>query len=100
MLKSTDLFHLSFYQKTHYTGSISGMHFYIEKTSQDETPVFKVWIFPGPLCFEKTSDDVKTSQTFAFTEESLEQIADWLNSQYENQASYWEQHKSLLSQQT
>ncbi len=97
MLKSTDLFHLPFYQKSHYTGSICGMHYYIEHITQDDTPFFKVWIYPGPLCFEKTSEDVKTSQTFPFTEESLEQIANWLNSQYESRVSYWEKHQSLLS---
>ncbi len=95
MLKRSDLFHLSFYQKTHYTGSIKGMHYYIEKTDENDSPQFKVWIFPGPFCFEKTADEAKESKTFDFTEESLESIVAWLNRQYQERESFWNQHKSL-----
>lgn len=97
MLKSSDLFHIPFYKKTHYTGSMSGMRFYIEKVDENETSFFKVWIFPGPYCFEKTEDHLKESATFPFSEESLPLISDWLNSQYEKRISYWNQHKALMS---
>lgn len=96
MLKNSDLFHLPYYQKAHFTGSMDGMRYYIEKSEENDTPVFQVWIFPGPFCFEKTADDVKESKTFAFAEESLPLIADWLNTQYEERAGYWNQHKSLI----
>lgn len=94
MLKSSDLFHIPFYNKSPYTGSRNGMRFYIEKTVEDDTPLFKVWIFPGPFCFEKTLEDQKESVTFPFTEESLPLICNWLNSRYEERASYWNAHKS------
>lgn len=96
MLKSTDLFHLPFYKKSPYTGSMDGMRFYIEKATENETDIFQVWIFPGPFCFEKTADSLKESKTFAFTEESIALIADWLNGQYSQRPDYWGQHKSLL----
>lgn len=96
MLKSSDLFHIPFYKKSPYTGSMKGMRFYIEKAQENDTDVFHVWIFPGPYCFEKTADDLKESKTFAFTEESIAQIADWLNCQYAQRRDYWNRHTSLL----
>ncbi len=97
MIKSTDLFHLPFYQKSPYSGSLKGMRFYIEKAKENDTDIFQVWIFPGPLCFEKTADDLKQSKTFAFTEDSIANIADWLNDQYISREDYWNKHQSLLS---
>lgn len=97
MLKSSDLFHLAFYKKSAYTGSMEGMRFLIEKASEDGQDVFKVWIFPGPLCFSKTNDDLKKSKTFAFSEDSIANIADWLNEQYAKRPEYWNRYKSLLS---
>ena len=97
MLKSTDLFHIPFYKKTSYTGSINGMRYSIQKAEENDENIFKVWIFPGPFCFDKTADELKESKNFAFTEESIPLIADWLNEQYENRANFWNQHKSPLS---
>lgn len=96
MLKSSDLFHIPYYNKTKFTGSISGMRYSIEKATEGDATVFKVWVFPGPFCFEKTADDVKYYQTFEFEEESLPKIADWLNKQYESRADDWNKHKSLI----
>ncbi len=96
MLTSSDLFHIPFYKKSPYTGSIEGMRFTIEKAQEGDTDVFRVWIFPGPFCFEKTADNVKESQIFPFTEYSIAKIADWLNTQYTQRQRYWNQHKSLL----
>ncbi len=96
MLKASDLFHLSYYQKAHFTGSIRGMRYYIEKADLDGTPLFRVWIFPGPFCFDKTDCAQKESKLFAFEEASLPLIADWLNEQYETRADFWNQHRSLL----
>ncbi len=96
MIKCSDLFHLSFYKKSAYTGSIRGMRFYIEKAQENDDVLFRVWIFPGPFCFEKTADDVKQSKTFPFCEESIAAIADWLNEQYMQSPSDWQQHQSLL----
>lgn len=96
MLKSSDLFHISYYNKTHFTGSISGMRYYIEKAADNDVSVFKVWVFPGPFCFEKTADDVKYCKIFNFEEESLSEIANWLNGQYEERADEWNKYKSLI----
>lgn len=94
MLKSSDLFHIPFYKKTHYTGSISGMRYLIEKASKDGADIFQVWIFPGPFCFEKTASNLKESKAFVFSEDSIPAIADWLNQQYTERISYWNQNRS------
>ncbi len=96
MLKSSDLFHIPFYNKTHYTGSLEGMRFYIEKSGEGNDAVFQVWIFPGPFCFEKTPDTQKESTSFPFTEESIPQICDWLNARYQERSSFWNSHKALI----
>lgn len=96
MLKSSDLFHPAFYKKSAYTGSMKGMRYYIEKSSENETDIFKVWIFPGPFCFEKTDPSQKECQTFPFTEESIPLIAEWLNQQYETRADFWNKHIPLI----
>ncbi len=98
MLKRSDLFHIPFYNKTHYTGSLNGMRYYIEKAEENDTAVFRVWIFPGPFCFAKTADDLKESKTFAFTEESLDLITDWINEQYEKRSDYWNKQKIITRQ--
>lgn len=96
MLKGTELFHLPYYEKAHFTGSIDGMRFLIEKAAENETPLLKAWIFPGPFCFEKTEDRLKESKTFPFAEESLPLICDWLNRQYEERAKHWHRHKTFM----
>jgi len=96
MIKSSDLFHIPFYDKARFTGSCGGMRFCIEKITEDDTPRLKAWIYPGPLCFDKTPDEQKESELFEFSEDGLSLIADWLNSQYESRTDYWNRHKSLL----
>lgn len=96
MLKASDLFHLSYYQKAHFTGSLCGMRYYIEKIEENGTTMLRVWIFPGPFCFDHTDCAHKESKLFAFEESSLPQIADWLNEQYETRADFWNRHRSLF----
>lgn len=96
MLKHSDLFHIPYYQKAAFTGSLGGMRFCIEKAGEKDAPVLRVWIFPGPFCFAKTDDSQKESVTFDFTEDGLAQAADFLNSQYETRIDYWDKHRRLI----
>ena len=73
------------------------MRYSIEKSEENGQNIFKVWIFPGPFCFDKTADDLKESKDFDFAEESIPLIADWLNEQYETRSGYWNQHRSPLA---
>ena len=38
MLKHSDLFHIPYYQKAAFTGSLGGMRFYIEKAGEKDAP--------------------------------------------------------------
>lgn len=94
MVRRTDLFHLSFYKKTHFTGSYGGMRYYITKAresdAEDAPDVLRAIIYPEPYNFEHTPDEDKTSRDFPFTEEGLDLACDWLNEQYEARSEYWQ----------
>ena len=99
MINASDLFHLSYYEKAAFTGSCDGMRFRIEKSpgSEDGAPdQFTAWTYPGPFNFEHTPDGQKQSQGFPFAEESLADIADWLNEQYAKRQDFWHVHTQLI----
>ena len=94
MIKRTDLFHLSFYKKTHFTGSYQGMRYYItrskESEDEDAKDMFRAIIYPEPYSFENTPEEDKTHADFPFTEEGLDLVCNWLNEQYDARREYWQ----------
>lgn len=94
MIERKDLFHLSFYKKTHFTGSCRGMRYYITRAKEagaEDTEaaadVLRAIIYPEPYAFEHTPDEDKVSADFPFTEEGLDAVCDWLNTQYKENYS-------------
>lgn len=84
MITTEDLLNLNFYKKERFTGSYQGMRYLIQKeTPEDGSDVFRATVWPGPYNSETTADDLKTSATFPFTAEGKQQIADWLNAQWQ-----------------
>ena len=94
MINRNDLFHLSFYKKTHFTGSFQGMRYFItkakESVDEDASDVLRAIVYPEPYNFENTPDEDKTCADFPFTEEGLDSACDWLNEQYETRRAYWQ----------
>lgn len=45
--------------------------------AEDDT--LRVWVYPEPWCFEKTSDDMKTAKDFPFTQEGLDDSMEWIS---------------------
>ena len=94
MINRNDLFHLSFYKKTHFTGSFQGMRYFItkakESVDEDASDVLRAIVYPEPYNFENTPDEDKTCADFPFTEEGLDSACDWLNEQYETRRDYWQ----------
>lgn len=95
-IERKNLFSIPFYKKTHFSGSCKGMHFKIERAEQliegeeeRKETIFKVTVWPGPYCLEKTSDEMKYCSTFPFSTEGLDQICDWLNLQYSEKEEQW-----------
>lgn len=81
MIQRKDLLAFDFYKKEKFTGSYCGMRYLIEKTKEDDTGQFAVYIWPGPYCFEATQEK-KEKKVFPFCEESLGEITDYLNEMY------------------
>ena len=94
MIERKDLFHLSFYKKTHFTGSFQGMRYYLtqakESGEEDAADVLRAIIYPEPYNFENTPEEDKIHADFPFTEEGLDDVCDWLNEQYENRREYFQ----------
>ena len=89
-----DLLKLSFYKKTHYSGSFKGMRYRIEKHEEGEgeekTTAFRAWVFPEPYSFDVTDDSKKSFKDFPFEERALDDIKAWLDDCYESRRSEWE----------
>ena len=82
MIQRKDLLAFDFYKKEKFTGSLCGMRYRIEKTTEQDTEQLLVWTWPGPYGFAATKEE-KEEKRFPFAEESLEEIADYLNRVYE-----------------
>jgi beta-glucosidase/6-phospho-beta-glucosidase/beta-galactosidase len=93
MIERKDLFHLSFYKKTHFTGSYQGMRYYITKAkeseAEDAADVLRAIVYPEPYNFEHTPDEDKTHADFPFTEEGLDEACQWMNREYETRREFW-----------
>ena len=96
-----DLLRLSFYKKTHYSGSFKGMRYRIERreeeTGEEKKVFFRAWIYPEPYSFEATDDAKKEYKDFPFTEEAIDDIKDWLDESYAGRKSEWSSHNSHMS---
>lgn len=83
MIERKRLLSIGYYKKApSFTGSDKNKCYKIEKFIEEgtEEPLFKATIWPGPYSFENTADELKQSQTAAFTEEGLLALVDWMNS--------------------
>jgi len=64
--------------------SFQGMRYQVEKWQKDnEEECFRAAIWPEPFCFEKTPEENKTYAYFPYTEEGLDDVYDWLCTQYD-----------------
>lgn len=77
---------IAFFKKEAYSGSFCGMRYHLRKTEEQLEAV----VYPGPYCFEATSDEVKARNLFPFTGEGREAMIDWLNEQYEQRKVEWD----------
>lgn len=85
MIHKQDILSLNYYNyKNAFTGSYDGMNYRIIKSGEKPEEVLKVWVWKGPYCFTKTSEEEKTVAEFPFSEDGIEQVIAWLNAQSEN----------------
>lgn len=91
MLKRIDLMAIRFYDKEAFTGSLDGMRFRIKLVKEEEPAreYLQVVLYPDVNCFDKTPDSLKQFYEFPFTEDGLNEIADFLNRQAVEQSALW-----------
>lgn len=83
MVARIDLFHLPFYKKEAFTGSDRGVRFWIGKTEiveseEEKTEVLRAIMWPEPFALKHTPDEEKIGRDFAFSEEGLDAVYEWL----------------------
>lgn len=82
MIENTDVLSIAYYKSKPFKGSDGNMRYMIERTEKEEGNVFTVTTWPGPLSFEATSDDKKSTHIEEFSEEGLIKVVEYLNSRY------------------
>lgn len=87
-----DKFHpLNYIKKEEYSGSMDGMRYMLKRVKGEEEDRIKVTIWPEPYGIHKTPDEEKQSIEVPLTEGGVEEAADWLNAQYEEQKDRWKE---------
>lgn len=87
-------FHIfNFLKKEEYTASMDGMRYMLKKKDAENGTGLEVIIWPEPFCYAKTAEEKKQRKEFNFTSDGVMEAADWLNRQYQEQKSVWEQAK-------
>lgn len=85
-----DTFHpLNYIKKEEYSGSMNGMRYMLKKVKAGEDDKIRVTIWPEPLGIQKTPEEEKQWIDVPLSTEGVEQAADWLNEQYEEQKERW-----------
>ena len=83
----SDLLPLSFLKKSVYTGSRGSLRYRIAKIEEGEgeeiVKKLRVFTWTTPFAFDKTPEEEMTVKDYAFSEDSLDGIAAYLNSAYE-----------------
>jgi len=83
MIDRKRLFALDFYKLAPcFTGSDKNKNYKIERVQDKEadTTEFKATLWPGPMNFANTADELKISKSAEFSEEGLQELVDWMNS--------------------
>ena len=79
-IQRMDIFNIRFYEKSQFHGSFRGMHYRIEKiTDEKKKKKLRVTTWPGPYNFDHTDSSLKETALFAFSNEGLDAVADYLN---------------------
>lgn len=89
MITPQDLLSIQFYNKEKFTGSFQGMRYVIQKSAENDSDIFEIYTWPGPYNFASTEEDKKVRKTFPFEENSLKEIAEYLNKTYESSKGSW-----------
>ena len=79
MIVKENLLPLEYLKKTEYTGSHQGMRYRLEKKEGEDKKKLLVTVWPEPLNFIKTPDELKKQETFDFSDDGIEDAIAWMN---------------------
>ncbi len=79
MIKNSDVFHINFYKKEKFYGSLQKMRYRIAKIETEDKNGLLVTVWPGPYNYDTTDEALKQSEQFAFSNDGLKEAVDWLN---------------------
>lgn len=84
MINRKELLSLNFYKSKPFTGSDGKLRYRVEKIEDPDDAtqtMLLATVWPGPYAFAKTPDEKKAHHTAAFSEEGLQELVDWINTQ-------------------
>ena len=94
MIRQEDIMPLAYFKKEAFTGSDCGMRYRIEMREigeeDNKKKILAVTVWPQPLSYECTADDLKEETTFTFDGEGRKQILPWLLESYEKRRELYE----------
>lgn len=87
-------FHVyNYLKKEEYIASMNGMRYMLRKKEAPEETKLETIIWPEPYSYAKTAEEKKQRKEFPFTADGVMEAVDWLNEQYMEKESLWEQAK-------
>lgn len=90
---------LNYVKKEEYSGSMQGMRYMLKKKSVQtdgvEQSVLEVIIWPEPYGYAKTEEEKKQRKDFEFSEAGLQEAVQYLNCQFQEQASLWKLSRTI-----
>lgn len=89
MIDKKNFHPLNYIKKEEYSGSMDGMRYMLKRVKEDDEDKIRVIIWPEPYGIQKTPEEEKQSIVVALSEEGVDQAADWINEQYEEQKDRW-----------
>jgi hypothetical protein len=79
-----------------YSGEHHGMRYVIKRTGDKPDFILIAVVWPGPYCYDATSDELKTQAEFTYDEIGRKEAIDWLLTQYDSRKEEWEHVPSIL----
>lgn len=79
MITKEDILSLAYLKKTDYTGSHQGMRYRLEGIMADETKKLLVTVWPEPLNYAKTKEELKKKNEFDFSDDGITDAIAWMN---------------------
>lgn len=79
MIKTEDILSMEYLKKTEFTGCHLGMRYRLEGFSSESGKRLKVTVWPEPLNFFKTPEELKKVSDFEFSEDGVVDAVAWMN---------------------